>query len=335
MGRTLPEILMARDTLIFLLQHLGFVINLKKSVLHPVKQIEFLGLVIDTEKMGFALSEKKLKYVSQQCQEIFKQPKTSVLNLTELTGLLSSTVQAILPARIQFRYLQQEQILALQKKGSCSGHVTLGNLAREELLWWMENFAIREKFSNKKPIGSFRQMPQQKAGGAYCKGVSTGGKWSKEERRFHINVLGLLALKFAILIFTKNLSHLTIHVQVDNKVAPTYLLKMGTNPQSTASKYQQVNLELSAISSDGNYCRVPSKQIECQSRLGVQECNKLIRLETLSESLSENNQTLRNPNSRSMFVCLKESTCETRKNVFYFTSLISLLFLFVPEIIKF
>ena len=30
---------------IFLLQHLGFVINLKKSVLHPVKQIEFLGLV--------------------------------------------------------------------------------------------------------------------------------------------------------------------------------------------------------------------------------------------------------------------------------------------------
>ena len=135
MGRTLPEILMARDTLIFLLQHLGFVINLKKSVLHPVKQMEFLGLVIDTEKMTFALSEKKLKHVSQQCQEIFKQPKTSVLNLTKLIGLLPSTVQAILPARIQFRYLQQEQILALQKKGSYSGHVTLGNLAREELFW--------------------------------------------------------------------------------------------------------------------------------------------------------------------------------------------------------
>ena len=65
MGRTLPEILMARDTLIFLLQHLGFVINLKKSVLHPVKQIEFLGLVIDTEKMTFAFTEKKLKHVSQ------------------------------------------------------------------------------------------------------------------------------------------------------------------------------------------------------------------------------------------------------------------------------
>ena len=64
MWRMLPEILMVRDTLIFLLQHLGFVINLKKSFLHPVKQIEFLDLIIDTEEMTLALSEKKLKHVS-------------------------------------------------------------------------------------------------------------------------------------------------------------------------------------------------------------------------------------------------------------------------------
>ena len=88
MGRTLLEILMARVTLIFLLQHLGFVINLKKSFLHPVKQIEFLDLVINADKMTYALSKEKLKHVSQQCQEISKQPKTSVLNLTKLISLL-------------------------------------------------------------------------------------------------------------------------------------------------------------------------------------------------------------------------------------------------------
>ena len=57
-GRTLPEIFMARETLIFLLQHLGFVINLKKSVLLPVKQIEFVGLVIDNGKITLAFAEK-------------------------------------------------------------------------------------------------------------------------------------------------------------------------------------------------------------------------------------------------------------------------------------
>ena len=79
MGRTLPENIMARDISIFLLKHLGFVINLKKSVLQPVKQIEFLGLVTDTEKIILALSKKKLKDVSHRCQEVFTQPKTSVL----------------------------------------------------------------------------------------------------------------------------------------------------------------------------------------------------------------------------------------------------------------
>ena len=102
--------------------------------------------------------------------------------------------------------------------------------------------------------------------GTYCKGVSTGGKWSKEEKHFHINVLELLALKIAILTFTKNLSHLIIHFQVDNKVALAYLLKMGGTRSPQLFKNQQVNLELSTISSDHNCCRVPSKQVECQSR---------------------------------------------------------------------
>ena len=69
-------------------------------------------------------------------------------------------------------------------------------------------------------------MPQEKAGGILQVSFDRG-KWSKEEKHFHINVLESLALKFAILTFTNNLSHLTIHVQVDNKVALAYLLKMG------------------------------------------------------------------------------------------------------------
>ena len=51
------------------------------------------------------------------------------------------------------------------------------------------------------------------------------------------------------------------------------------------------------------FCRVPFKQVECQSALGVQECNRLIWWEISSENLSKNNKTLRNSNSRS--ACLK------------------------------
>ena len=51
MAQTLKEISQAKETLIFLLQNLGFVINFKKSQLTPVKEIEFLGLVINSVNM--------------------------------------------------------------------------------------------------------------------------------------------------------------------------------------------------------------------------------------------------------------------------------------------
>ena len=102
---------------------MGF--DLKKSLLDPVNQIEFLRLIIDTKKITLALSVKKLKHVSQQCQEIFTQPKTSILNPKKLTSMLSWTVQVLLPAQIQFQDLQQKQILTLLRNGSYSPTVVM------------------------------------------------------------------------------------------------------------------------------------------------------------------------------------------------------------------
>ena len=59
-GHSLEEIVISRDTVIFLLKHLGFVINWKKSVLTPVKEIEFLDLTIKYVKnseSGFIIPE--------------------------------------------------------------------------------------------------------------------------------------------------------------------------------------------------------------------------------------------------------------------------------------
>ena len=168
MGRTLQEIMTARDILIFLLQNLGFVINLKKSILQPVKQLEFLGLQINTEEMTLSLSEEKLTHIIQQCQEVYSQPRTSVLSLTKLIGLLSSRVQTIFPGKIQFGFLQQEQIPRLKKQGS---YVILGNLARHELLWWIEN---DRKIQQQEPQLTIQTDASTKGWGAHCNGISTG-----------------------------------------------------------------------------------------------------------------------------------------------------------------
>ena len=53
------------------------------------------------------------------------------------------------------------------------------------------------------------------------------GMCSGQEMKSHINVLELLAIKLAIQTFSKTLKLKTVHLQMDNMVALTYLLKMG------------------------------------------------------------------------------------------------------------
>ena len=48
MAASVEELTLARDTLIYLLQNLGFLINIKKSVLHQCQTILFLGMEVNS-----------------------------------------------------------------------------------------------------------------------------------------------------------------------------------------------------------------------------------------------------------------------------------------------
>ena len=100
MSESIEKLLVARDTVIFLLQNLGFVKTLKRSFMEPVQTIEYLGIVINSIRMTLSLTEEKLKEILQECKTIFSIKEINVLQLTQLVGLLSSTIQAVLPAQI-------------------------------------------------------------------------------------------------------------------------------------------------------------------------------------------------------------------------------------------
>ena len=72
--RTAASIMIATNKLIFLLQNLEFVINVRKSILQPVKQTEILRLQINTEEMTLSLSEENLNNIIQQSQVVSSQP---------------------------------------------------------------------------------------------------------------------------------------------------------------------------------------------------------------------------------------------------------------------
>ena len=140
----------------------------------------------------------------------------TALQLTQLVGLLSSTIQAVLPAQIQFRYLQLQQVSALKGGISYKEKIILNDQALGELQWWIENLTY------------FMQADASLEGcGANCMGIETGREWSVDERKLHLNILKLLAVKNAILAFTKEKTINAIHIHTDNTTALSYLLKMG------------------------------------------------------------------------------------------------------------
>ena len=137
MGSSLEEIMMSRDTLIFVLQDLGFVINFQKPVLNPSHQIQFLGIEIDSLSMIVFLPIQKKEQIISQCQDLLNQSDVSLRQMTQLIGRLSSTAIAVLPAPLQYRSLQRQQILELAEKKSFSARVVLSKEVREEIQWWI------------------------------------------------------------------------------------------------------------------------------------------------------------------------------------------------------
>ena len=139
LGKSMNEIFTARDSVILLLQHLGFVISLKKRVLDPVQEIELLGLILNSHTMNLSLPNEKIVKIKNQCLSFYKASEVPLLDLTKLRGTLFSTIQEVLPARLQSRFLQEQQILCLKQTQSYLTMVKLTPMAKNELLWWVNN----------------------------------------------------------------------------------------------------------------------------------------------------------------------------------------------------
>ena len=126
-------------TLIYLLQSLGFLINIQISVFNPTLTLEFLGVVKNSQDMTLIPPKEKILKTQKYCEEILSQPLTSIRTLSKLIGRLTSTAAVILPAPLQHKPLQHDQIHGTLPKSSLEEKVTPSGQARRELDWWIQN----------------------------------------------------------------------------------------------------------------------------------------------------------------------------------------------------
>ena len=206
MGHSIKKISLCHDTVILLLQRLGFVINWKKSVSTPVQEIEFLGLKTNSVNLEISLTEEKIQKVKTKCQNLLTEPETLILELTTVSDWLvdinnpSSTASKItmLVSSAAANIIFKGKPLISAKNSSkppIKNRITMVDNKSGSLQWPIINSASC--------TGSHTDRCLNKGLGATCNGISTGGMWSAQKMKYHINILELLAVKLAILTFTK------------------------------------------------------------------------------------------------------------------------------------
>ena len=267
MGRT-EEILMRRDTLIFLLPHLGFVINLKKSVLKPSQQIE-LGLKIDTHTITLALTEEKIEKVILKCQNLLSHPQTTVLELTKFIGLMSSTVQAVLP-KVFTTKTNTITILTLFISGrdSIKQFVKTGTSlvgGKFKIKQWKITKAKGTKFSDTNRCIEIRFGSHLERGFNWGKMVRKGGELTYKCSGINSSQVCDSNIHKRTIKYSNSLA--------DRQQDCTFIcFENGGYTQQRTLAHQQVHLELPSQQTNRNVCGVPSPCSKCTCRLGITKC---------------------------------------------------------------
>ena len=173
-GHSIEEIVMNRDTVIFFLQHLGFAINWKKPVLTPVQEIKFLNLTITSATLELSLNKTKTQKVISECQEFIKNSTNIIFGV--VIGLLTSTIEAVLPARLNCCFLQIQQISSLLGNLNYLDKTVLNENSKIKLKWWVQNVELCNGWALiQLSAGVLIQTDASTKGfGATCDGISTG-----------------------------------------------------------------------------------------------------------------------------------------------------------------
>ena len=123
------------------LESLGFTINREKCIVEPTHRIEFLGMTLNSENMTVHLPRRKAVELASRTGQILSRGKSSTKELASLIGALNAIGPAYPMAPLFYRELQTIYINNTRGPTPILSKipVPLSDLAKEELLFWVNN----------------------------------------------------------------------------------------------------------------------------------------------------------------------------------------------------
>ena len=191
-----------------LFSKLGFVLHPVKSVLKPVQVLIFLGFVLDSVNMTVSLTQEKIQGIKEKCNKMMTLTELPIWELASFIGLLVSSLPGVLYGPLFYRHLEMDKTTALrQNKGNYNAHMKLSQESLSEIKWWYDNIPTVNYpilLTDSKVHVTIYTDASTKGWGAVKDAEKTGGRWSDEEAKYHINCLELMAALFGLKTICKN-----------------------------------------------------------------------------------------------------------------------------------
>lgn len=205
--------------LIAKLEELGFMVNMKKSIVSPTKKIKFLGMNIMSDTMELELpTDKRVKIVSL-LKQILRKRVCSTREMSSLLGTLEAIRSAFPMTPLYYRAIQSWSIENMRRQGMTRRLIPLTDIELEELRFWV---ALLPSLKPRKLTlyqGSATQILSDASltgWGATVNNQPVHGLWTPQEKGLHINTLELLAVEKTIIAFQDQLYNKNVILRGDN-----------------------------------------------------------------------------------------------------------------------
>lgn len=212
-----------------LLERLGFILNLVKSMVVPAQRVIYLGFIIDSILMVVILPQEKRENIVALCLKMQNKKTAKIREVAQVIGVLVSSFPAVDYGKLFYRKLEKGKIEALRKNyGNFESEMFISNCMRQDLEWWINNIHLQVRVIDRgNPVVEIQTDSSLAGWGAVFDGKPFGGRWSIEESENHINVLELMAILFALKALVDRLENKHVKVLSDSTTAVCYVNNMG------------------------------------------------------------------------------------------------------------
>ena len=211
------------------MSHLGWTVNLDKSILDPIQIIDYIGLHIDfTLGMVFPPQDRWVK-IQELCTRFLNSTQETAHQWSKLLGLLTSCQDITHMGRLWLRPLQYQVNFHWKNRDNMWTIIPISPDCKTAITWWLqeENVMQGVPWTYPAPDLTIYTDSSDSGWGGTLNNQNISGKWPLNMRHKHINEKELAAVWETLKHFQSQIQNHSVMVATDNTSVVCYLNKLG------------------------------------------------------------------------------------------------------------